>query len=202
MTAEKINALHPANKIRLAVYTTVFGALWGLAEMFLGSWLHAVQFPFRGAAMAGIGALVLCAERTYTPVRGATLYTGLVALLMKFASAGAFKLGPAAGILIETAIVEAALTAFGTRRKAVWLAVMLACLEGLPHFFVTSWLMYGSGIFNAYLKVIEGLQRFFGLPDSSWKLIAVLWIAGHFIIGAAYALVTVRVLEYLEKTGA
>lgn len=188
-----------ANKIRLAVYTTVFGALWGLAEMLLGSWLHAVQFPFRGATMAGIGALILCAERTYTPVKYATLYTGLVAVIMKFASIGAFKLPPAVGILIETLIVETVLSAFGTRKAAIWLAVMLACLEGLPHFFVTSWLMYGSQVFSAYLKVIEGAQRYFHLPDSSWKALAVLWIAGHLLIGAVYAAVTVRVLKYLEK---
>lgn len=198
MTAQQLPH-NPANKIRLAVYTTVFGALWGLAEMLFGSWLHAVQFPFRGAAMAGLGALILCAERTYTPVKYATLYTGLVAVIMKFASIGAFKLPPAIGILIETLIVEAVLTTLGTRKAAIWLAVMLACLEGLPHFFVSSWLMYGGQIFSAYLKVVEGIQRYFQLPGSSWKIIAVLWVVGHLLIGAVYAAVTVKVLKYLEK---
>ena len=189
---------NPAGKIRLAVYTTVFGALWGLAEMFIGSWLHAVNFPFRGALLAGFGAIILCTERTYTPIRGATFYTGLVAILLKFLSIGSVKIAPAAGIFIETVIAEAILSALGTGKAGVWLTVMAACLEGIPHFFVTNWLMYGTGIFGAYLAVVKGMQAFFGLPGNSWKFIVLLWLAGHAALGTVYSVLAVRTLKYLE----
>ena len=50
------------DKKRVLVYTTVFGVLWGVLEMLLGTWLHMMRFPFTGALMAGIGGVVVSAQ--------------------------------------------------------------------------------------------------------------------------------------------
>jgi len=187
------------NKTRVLVFTTVFGALWGVLEMFLGSWFHMVQFPLAGAVMAAQGAVILCVERAYTPVFGASLWTGLVALALKSVSIGAVKLGPVAGILIEAVLAEAALTALGPRRTGFFVTGLACCLEGVPHFFVTNWIFYGKGIFSAYLGLVKALESFFGLGAGLWKEILAVWVAAHILLGLASGFAAVGVAKYLRK---
>jgi len=191
--------MQQSEKIRFVVYTTIFGVLWGAAEMLLGTFLHMVQFPFRGALMASIGAIILCLGRTYTPVRGATVCTGIVALALKMISAGGFKMGPAVGIMIETFLAELVLSLFGTSRLSFTLACMLCALEGVAHFFITNWLTYGRGIFKAYMQVVTGLQKFFGFPDGFWKEVIAFWIIVHFLFGGAAAWVSIKAARRLRK---
>ena len=182
-------------RIRLLVYPTVFGALWGALEMTAGTALHMMHFPFRGAMMAGLGAVLLSCERVYTPVRGATLATGLAAMAVKCLSLGGFKLGPTVGILIESAVLEAVFTLFGTGTLPVFLGSVAACLEGIPHFFTTNWILYGRGVFDSYLQALSGVQRLFGLPDGSWRALLALWLAGHLLLGAFWGLIAVAAVR-------
>lgn len=191
--------MQQSEKIRFVVYTTIFGTLWGVSEMLLGTFLHMVQFPFRGALMASIGAIILCLGRSYTPVRGATLCTGIVALALKMISAGGFKLGPAVGIMIETLVAELVLSVFGISKLSFTLACLLCALEGVAHFFITNWMMYGRGIFKAYMQVVTSLQKFFGFPDGFWKEIVVFWVVCHFIFGGLAAWVSISAAKRLRK---
>jgi len=191
--------LSHTEKIRFLVFTTLFGVLWGAAEALLGSYLHLVNFPLRGAVMAGIGACVMCVERFYTPRFGATLSTGLAAVAVKLISIGGFKLGPVLGIMVESVLVELVLTAWGTRKFSLLLACVLCCLEGVPHFFVSNWILYGQGIFASYLALIKGLQGFFGLGPGLWKEFLALWLGVHVVIGLASAWFTIRVARQLGK---
>ena len=86
--------MHHADRIRVLVYTTVFGVLWGVVETLLGTYLHVLDIPFKGAVMAAIGAIILCAERLYTPRFGATISTGIVAVVLKCFSAGTVRIWP------------------------------------------------------------------------------------------------------------
>jgi len=186
------------NKIRLFVFTTFFGVLWGLIEMFLGTYLHMVHLPFCGAVMASIGAIILCAERVYTPVRGATLYTGLTALIIKLLSIGAFKMGPVLGIFIETAVVELVFSVFGLSLITAGVACMLATLEVIPHFFIGNWLTYGSGIFDVYLQIVKQVQKIFGLHGDFWLQIISIWLGAHLIVGLAAAAGGIYIVKYLK----
>ena len=189
-----------AGRIRFLVHTTLFGTLWGLLEMLLGTYLHMIQFPLRGALMAAVGSIVLCAARLQANRPGATLAAGLVAAAVRLLSIGAFKLGPVAGIVIEAGILEAVLTLFGCGRIQFVLGCSLACLEGIPHFFVTNWLFYGRGIFSTYLEAVRQMQVFFGLPDGFWKLIVGAWAAAHLALGLAAGLVAAS-LEARSRHG-
>jgi len=186
-------------RVRLIVYTTVFGVLWGILEMMLGSYLHMIQFPFRGAFMAGIGSVILCTERIYTDKPGATLSTGIVAVFFKLMSLGAFKLGPAAGILIESALAEMVLTLLGCGKMQFLLACLLACLEGIPHFFVTNWIFYGRGIFHTYLEAVRQMQFFFGIRSDFWKLAVGAWIFGHVLLGIASGILAGFILRQVKR---
>lgn len=188
-----------ANKIKLLVFTTVFGVLWGLLEMFIGSWLHILNVPFKGAAMAGIGAVILITGRCYTNQRFACINTAVVAMLVKFMSIGAVKIGPAAGILIEGAIMEIVFAFLPVNFLSVMLGSVLCCLEGIPHFFVTNTLIYGKDIFSVYMQALTKVQKYFGLPENAWLLVLFVWLAGHIVIGLIAGLTAYKTCKYLKK---
>lgn len=186
-------------RIKFLAYTTVFGVLWGLVEMFAGTYLKMMNFPFKGALMAGVGGIILCVERVYTPVRLATITTAAFAALMKIFSFSAFKLGPVAGILIEGAIIEAVLTLFGTSAASVFLAVLLACFEGVPHFFATNWIIYGGDIFKVYMEAVRAAQKFLRLGENAWVKVVAFWLLGHLVVGIAAGLSAVYITKKLEN---
>lgn len=186
-----------AQRIRFLVHTTVFGTLWGLAEALLGGALHAAHFPFCGALMAALGSVLLCAVRARLRRPGAALAAGATAAALKLLSIGAFKLGPAVGILVESLLVELTLTLLGTSSLSVLLACMAACMEGVPHFFITNRILYGRGIFETYMSAIRQLQAFFGLPQQAWKQVLAFWLGGHLLIGLVAGILAIAAVRRL-----
>lgn len=191
--------MHHADRIRVLVYTTVFGVLWGVVETLVGTYLHVFDVPFKGAVMAAIGAIILCAERIYTPRFGATLSTGLVAVVLKCFSVGTVRLPPAIGMGVETLFAELVLTALGAGRLGLFFAPVACCLEGIPHMFVAQRLIYGEGVFDAYRRVIVKMQAAFGLGENLWVQVLLLWIAGHLLIGAVAGACAVGIGGYLKR---
>ncbi|MEJ2744471.1 MAG: hypothetical protein P8123_02115, partial [bacterium] len=171
--------MQQADKIRMIVFPTIFGVLWGFLETLLGSYLHAFGVPFKGAMMAGIGAIIMCVERLYTPFPGATISTAAVAVAMKFLSVGTVKLSPAIAISVEGIMAEALLTWLGTGRHAIMTSCIACALEGIPHFLISHRLRYGEGIFKSYLEVVKKLQASLGLGEGALKYVLAIWVAGH-----------------------
>lgn len=188
-----------ADRIRMIVFPTVFGVLWGLLETLLGSYLHMFDTPFKGATMGGIGAVIMCVERLYTPYPGATISTAAVAVVMKALSVGTVRLPPTIAISVEAGMAELLLTLLGTGWRGFMASCVACSMEGVPHFFIVHWIMYGQGIFNAYLKIIEKLQTFFGLGENPWKQILVVWVAGHLLIGMLCGLLAISVGNYVRR---
>lgn len=182
----------PAHNLRLLSYTTVFGVFWGVVEMLLGTYLHMIRFPLRGALLASIGAVILCVERTYTPVFRASLYTGAVAMLCKFASVGSVRLSPALAIIIQSLLAEIVLTGLGTRRSAFILTGVLSALEGVPHYLISAYLRYGAGFYSAARDAAERLAGWLGLPGDLWIWMFAAWAGGHLLFGLLAGLVAIR----------
>lgn len=186
-------------KIKFVSAAAVFGAVWGACEMFLGSYLHMLNIPFRGAFMAGIASVILAGGRAFANFRGITFSMALSAAALKLLGFGSFKLGPVAGILIEGALAEFMFSLFGLRCWCVFLTSILLCMEAVPHFFVTSWIMYGGGIFEAYMKVLSRIASIFRLPENFYISIITLWLGAHILIGAFFgrlSVISVRRLKH------
>lgn len=184
-----------AHSLRLLCYTTVFGVCWGVVEMFLGTYLHMMRFPLKGAIMAAIGVVILCVERTYTPVFRASLYTGAVAMLCKFASMGAVRLSPALAIIIQSLLAEVILTSLGLRKSAFILTGILSGLEGVPHYLVSAYLRYGSGFYSAARDAAERLAGWLGLSEDLWIWMLAAWAGGHLLFGLLAGLVAIKTAE-------
>jgi hypothetical protein len=155
--------------VRDWVYVAVFGALWGALELSLGAYLH-VLFPpladtfFTGLIMAGIGAVVALVGRTFVPRPGAVLGIGIVTALLKVLSLGGVKIGPVVAILAEAALMELALLskASPTRWRYV-LAGILAVSWNFIHKFIMMRLLYGQGITEVYVKMIQDGSQTLGM---------------------------------------
>ncbi|MBL7064856.1 MAG: hypothetical protein ISS49_11720 [Anaerolineae bacterium] len=155
--------------VRDWVYVAVFGALWGALEMTLGAYLH-VLFPpiantfFTGLIMAGIGVAIALVGRYFVNRPGAVLSIGIITTLLKVLSLGGIKIGPVVAILAEAILMELALLSKAppTRWRYV-LAGTLAVGWNFFHKFVMMRLLYGKGITEVYLKMVEDGSQALGL---------------------------------------
>ena len=146
--------------VRDWVYVAVFGALWGAAELTLGSYLHVLFPPLAdtfiiGLVMAGLGAIIVLVGRQFVPRTGAVLMMGIVTALLKTLSLGGVVIGPIVAILAESVLIEATLLlAHPPTRWHFVLAGALAVSWNFFHKFIMMRLLYGKGIEAVYRQMI------------------------------------------------
>jgi ABC-type thiamin/hydroxymethylpyrimidine transport system permease subunit len=157
---------------RQLVTMAVFGALWGVVEISLGSVLHAIKIPLTGLALTAIGLMVALIGRLFVPKRGSTFFIGVIATVLKLFSIGNIVIGPMIAILAEALVAELILDIFTKpTRLAFMLAVAGGALWTLIQPFVTGLLIFGRGLLSIWLDTIDLGSRLFGLSSQ-----AVLWI--------------------------
>jgi hypothetical protein len=170
--------------VRDLVYIGVFGALWGAAEMGLGSLLHVLNVPFSGAVLSGIGITIALIGRLFVPRAGSVLFIGLVTALLKMLSLGGIVLSPMIGILAESLLAEVTLTVLGQPRRASFvLAGGLATFWPFVHPFFTQGMLAGRGILTVYGWTLEKGSRLLGLDLSAVVLVLAGLIGVHLLIG-------------------
>jgi hypothetical protein len=168
------------------VMLTVFGTIWGAVEIGLGSVLHVLHIPLSGMFLAAFGLVIALVGRLFVPRRGATLYIGVVAMLLKLFSIGSVVAGPMIGILMEAVIAEIVLSLFGSpSRISFLLAGSLGVLWTLIQPFFTGLLLFGRDIYVIWLDILDTGSRLLGLPLSAVGWILVLLVGIHLIVGAA-----------------
>jgi hypothetical protein len=169
---------------RQLVTLAVFGALWGLVEISLGSVLNALKIPFSGAVLTAIGLIVVMAARMFVPKRGSTLFIGVIAMVMKLFSIGSVVVGPMVGILAAAIIAEVVLTAFRNPSRAAFVtAGSLGILWTLVQPFFMGLLFFGRDVIDIYTGVLREGTRVFGLDQSAALLIIALLIIVRLLIG-------------------
>lgn len=171
---------------RQLVLIAVFGTLWGATEMTLGSVIKGLNLPFSGALLAALGLIIALTGRTFVPQRGATLFTGVIATLLKLFSLGGVVLGPMVGILAEALIAEIILSLFPRPGR---LPFMLAAAAGVVWTmiqpFFTGALLFGRDLFLVWLDLLDSGARLLGLPTGATAWILAILVAIHMVLGAA-----------------
>jgi len=171
---------------RELVLLTVFGTLWGLVEISLGSVLHVLKVPMSGALLAAVGLAIALIGRLFVPRRGSTFYIGVVALVLKLFSIGSVVVGPMIGILFEAAIAEIVLTLFGRPQRVSFMtAAALGVLWTLVQPFFTGMLLFSRDIFVIWLDMLDSGSRLLGLDQSAGIWIILVLVAVYMAIGAA-----------------
>lgn len=168
------------------VTLAVFGALWGLVEIGLGSVLHAIKMPLTGLLLTVTGLMIAMIARLFVPRCGATLFVGVIATVLKLFSLGSVVIGPMIGILTAALLAELVLSAFRQpSRPAFLLAGGVAALWPVVQPFVTGLLIFGRDLLGIWLDLLDLGARLFGLPASAAVWIVILVLLLHAVIGAA-----------------
>jgi len=176
--------------VRNWVTIGLFGALWAVVELTLGSYLHII-FPSQantfltGLVLGGIGVAVALTGRHFVPNQGSVLLIGVVTALLKLLSPGGARLGPFVAIIMESAIMEAILwIARAPRRWAFGLGGALAVGWNLPHKFIMMRLLYGEEVIGVYAKMVQEGSQMLGMDISAALLILTILLLVRLIVGA------------------
>jgi len=173
-------------KTRELVAVAVFGTLWGLVEISLGTVLKSFRIPLSGAVLAAIGLMVAMIGRTFVPRKGSTLFVGVIAMLLKLFSLGGVILGPMIAIFAEALVAEIVLSLFQKpHRRAFLLTGSLGVLWVLIHPFITNPLLFGRTAFVVWLDLLDSGSRLIGLDTNAAVAILLFLVVLHLAIGAA-----------------
>jgi hypothetical protein len=164
--------------VRELVYIAIFGAIWGAVELTLGSYLHVIFPPLAdtflvGVIMASLGAIVALVGRQFVPRTGAVFMIGSVAAILKMISLGGVKVGPLVAILAESLLMEVGLLlARRDRRWGFVLAGALAVSWNFFHKFIMMYILFGKGVYEVYLNMIQQGASLLGI-DVSYALLVI-----------------------------
>ncbi len=153
--------------------------------MSFGAVVKSLNIPFSGAVLAAIGLSIAMIARLFVPVRGSTLFVGVIAILLKLFSIGSVIIGPMFGILTEAIVAEAVFSIAHRHNRLVFLlAGGLGVLWTLLQPFVTGLLFFGRDPFVVWLDMIDNGSRMVGISSNAvWGVVAAL-VAVHLILGA------------------
>jgi hypothetical protein len=180
--------------VRDWVYIGLFGALWGVIEISLGTVLH-VLFPplantfFTGIILTCIGCIILLCSRFVIGRRGSIILIGVITAVLKLVSPGGVKIGPIAAIIMESALMEAVLLLNPKKRVFGFMAAgALALVWNFLHRFVMLRLLYGKHFTDVAVKVAKSGSRSFGIGENGIAAVLVLMLAFQIAAGAAAGL--------------
>lgn len=178
----------------------VFGALWGLVEISLGSVLKTLDIPMSGAVLGAIGLSIALAGRVFVPHRGSTLFIGVIAMLLKLFSLGGVVIGPMIGIFTEALVAEVALSLTGApKRGTLCLAGALGVAWTLAQPFVTGPLLFGLALLDVWAELLQRGEKLLGLAPSAALWIVLGLLAIYLLIGAMAGWLAWDIAQLLQK---
>lgn len=181
------------------VTLAVFGTLWGVSEITLGSVLKSLNIPISGILLAAIGLIIALVGRVFVPRKGSTLFVGVIAMLLKLFSLGGVIIGPMVGIITEAIVAEIILSAFG---KPGRLSLMLAGAGGvlwvLVQPFVTNPLLFGRTLLDVWFDLLRRGSQLIGVDQSAVVGILLLMVVIHLLIGGLAGFISWELGHQLE----
>ncbi len=176
-------------KVRDWVTIGLFGALWGVVETTLGTYLNVI-FPsftntfFKGIVLGSIGVAVALTGRYFVQKRGSVLLIGVITALLKTLSPGGGRIGPIAAILMQSIMMELVVSVSDQPRQwAFMVGGALAVAWNLPHRFLMMALVYGRGVIQVYEMLAEDGAEMLGLNPSLALLILGILLAVRLVAG-------------------
>jgi hypothetical protein len=167
----------------------LFGALWGVVETTLGTYLNVI-FPsftntfFKGVILGSIGVAIALTGRFFVQKRGSLLLIGVITALLKMLSPAGSRIGPMVAILMQSALMEVVLSLAGQpQRWAFLLGGALAVGWNLPHKFVMMRVMYGRSVVQVYRKLAQDGSELLGLDPSLAVLILGILLGVRLVAG-------------------
>ena len=179
----------PSYKVRDWVTIGLFGALWGVVETTLGTYLNVI-FPsftntfFKGVILGSIGVAIALTGRFFVQKRGSLFLIGVITALLKLLSPAGSRIGPIVAILVQAVLMEVVLSLAGEPRPwAFLLGGALAVGWNFPHKFVMMRVMYGRNVIQVYRKLAQDGSDILGLDPSLALLILAILLVVRLVAG-------------------
>lgn len=185
---------------RELVILAVFGTLWGISEITLGSVLKAMNIPLSGVVLSTIGLIIALVGRVFVPKKGSTLFIGVIAMLLKLFSLGGVIMGPMIGIISEALIAEVVLSLLAVPSRILLVtAGGFGVLWVLVQPFITNPLLFGRTVLDAWLDLVRRGSRLLGFEENAVFWILVVMAVIHLLIGAAAGLISWELGHQLQQ---
>lgn len=141
------------------IITALFGALWGIIEISLGTILHASKIPFRGTALTIIAVVLITTSRSFINYKGSMILISTVAATLKLIMLPGFNITPFIAILMQGIIAEIVFTFFSYQLISSLLAGSSIMLYTLIHSLVMQGIFFGLGIYNVYIEIMNSIGK-------------------------------------------
>jgi hypothetical protein len=141
------------------ILTAVFGALWGIMEISLGTLLHASRIPFRGTMMTIAAVVIITISRSFINYKGSVIAVCSIAATIKLITLPGFNITPFVAILAEGIIGEIIFSSFSYNLFTSVITGSAILLYTLAHSLVMQGIFFGFGIYNVYLDIMNSIGR-------------------------------------------
>lgn len=158
----KIGKLSESNLVN----TAVFAAVWGLAEISIGSFLHASKIPFRGTIMSLAAIAILVIARSVLNYKGSLILLGIVTATFRLFLGVGFNITPFAAILLESLIAEIILNRFGFNRFTCAITGAVIMTYTLLHGLIMQAVFLGTDIYKVYYQLVLSITNKIGLAEN------------------------------------
>ena len=152
----------------------LLGSAWASIEIIAGSFLHNIRFPLAGTILAALGVVLLVAGRRIWDQPGLLWRAGVVCALMKSLSPSAVILGPMAGILLESLVLEAATRLLGPGLPGMLLGGALGSSLPLVQKAVGLVVTYGTDVARLYAAMVESAAALLPAAPGPLELLGML----------------------------
>lgn len=187
--------------MRQVVRIAIFGALWGVMEMVVGSAFHRGQVPFFGTWLTAIGVGIALVGASFVRRPGALIAIGVIAALLKLISPGGGPLiPPMVAIFLESVLAEIGLALFRYKPSAVSFAVamVLAMLLDVGFPVLAALMMGGSPAQRWSGTIAQSAKQFHIAPDAVFAVLGAL-ILMRVVVGAIAGLIAWSIAQAVTR---
>jgi hypothetical protein len=141
------------------ILTALFGTLWGVIEISIGTLLHASKMPFRGTLLTIIAVVIIIISRSFVNYKGSLVAISSVAAAIKLITLPGFNITPFLAIMIEGIIGEMVFSIFSYSLFSSLISGSLILLYTLTHSLIMQGVFFGFGIYNVYLEILNSIGK-------------------------------------------
>ncbi|MBN1465632.1 hypothetical protein JXA02_07730 [candidate division KSB1 bacterium] len=165
------------------IILSILGTLWGIFEMHVGTFLHAMDMPFVGLVMMAFGIFFQTIARCITRMRGSALLMALVVAFLKLLFVGGIAFVTVIAIFIQSLLLELVYFSPAPSRLQMSLAGAVALYYSLFHPFLSMPVFMGLTSADAYARIVGGGRLLLGLPKGSGISIIAILLLLHSLLG-------------------
>jgi hypothetical protein len=177
--------------VRTVVRIAILGALWGVVEMTLGSFMHAARVPFLGTWLTAIGITIALVGADATKKPGTILGIAVIAALLKlFSFGGNSPISPMIAIVIEGALAELGMRIFRYKSgpASFALAMTLAIVWDVAHPLIVGSALAARSMHASYDKFLGREGKILGLDPNAIVVVIAALIVFRIVIGVTAGL--------------